>query len=337
MSDGGNASRRDFLKTCVAGAVAVGASDLAIAKKAVPAAAADKSKVVIARDEMLNGAGTSPDSARVQELLDRAMQSFFDARDPVTPWKKIVRPGEVVGLKVNTIAGPGLSSNRVWVDAICERLKQAGVKPSNIVIWDRTNRELERTGYHFSNDSNRERFLGTDTKDFGYEEEPASFGSVTTHLSKLLTRTCDCMINIPVLKDHEIAGIAGAMKNMYGVVDKPFLLHGNNCSPFIADLYAIPAIKDKFRLAICDAFTGAYNGGPMFSPQFTWKYNGLIVARDPVALDYTLWQTIERKRAEMGLESLEAVGRPARHIAIAADAQHRLGTNDPKRIALMEV
>jgi uncharacterized protein (DUF362 family) len=321
----------------VAGVVTVGVGHLAIGKKAVPAAAADKSKVVIARDEMLNGGGATPDSARVESLLDRAMQSFFGARDPVTPWKTIVRPGEVVGLKVNTIAGPGLSTNRVLVEAICERLKQAGVKPGNIVVWDRTNHELERMGYHLSNDSNRERYLGTDTKGFGYEEEPASFGIVTTHLSKLLTRTCDCMINIPVLKDHESAGITGAMKNMYGVVDKPFLLHGNNCSPFIADLYAIPAIKDKFRFAICDAFTGAYNGGPMFSPQFTWKYNGLLVARDPVAMDYTLWQTIEHKRAEMGLESLEAVGRPAKHIAVAADAQHRLGTNDPKRIALREV
>jgi uncharacterized protein (DUF362 family) len=336
MSDGGNASRRDFLKTCVVGAVALSASDLAIAKKAVPTAAMDKSKVVIARDEMLNGAGTSPDSARVGKLLDRAMQSFFGARDPVTPWKKSVHPGEVVGLKVNTIAGPGLSTNRVLIEAICERLKQAGVEPGNIVVWDRWNRELERTGYDVSNDSNRERFLGTDSKEFGYEEEPASFGSVTTHLSKLLTRACDCMINVPLLKDHEIAGVTGAMKNMYGVVDKPFLLHGNNGSPYIADLYAIPAIKDKCRFAICDAFTGAYNGGPMFSPQFTWKYNGLIVARDPVAMDYTLWQTIERKRTEMGLKSLEEVGRPPKHIAIAADAQHRLGTNDPKRIALIE-
>jgi hypothetical protein len=28
--------------------------------------------------------------------------------------------------------------------------------------------------------------------------------------------------------------------------------------------------------------------------------NGLMVARDPVALDYTGWQILERKRAEKG-------------------------------------
>jgi hypothetical protein len=61
------------------------------------------------------------------------------------------------------------------------------------------------------------------------------------------------------------------------------------------------------------------------------------VAKDPVALDYTAWQIIERKRAEQGLQTLEAVGRAPRFIATAADAHHRLGMNDPDRITLVEV
>ena len=61
------------------------------------------------------------------------------------------------------------------------------------------------------------------------------------------------------------------------------------------------------------------------------------MARDPVALDYTAWQIIERKRAEQRLKTLQAAGRAPRFIALAADARHQLGTNDPGRISVVEV
>ena len=335
MKDETGESRRDFLRNCVTGAIAAGVGGLAPLQPAW--AKSDKSKVVSARDAMLYGPSSTPDSSRVQKLLDNAMQSFYHASDPVTPWKKVVRPGEVVGLKINTLGGPMLSSNMVLVAAICERLKQAGVKASNIVIWDNTNESLERASYRVSNDGNKERVIGSDDKSAGYEEKSTVYASVNTRFSKLLTRTCDCMINIPILKDHSLAGVTLAMKNMFGVIHNPADLHGKDCSPYIADLNVLPEIKSKFRLVICDAMTSCYDGGPGFNPQYSWKHNGLMVATDPVALDYTGWQIIERKRKEAGLKSLAEVGRPPKYIAVAADAQHRLGTNDPQRIALVEV
>lgn len=72
-------------------------------------------------------------------------------------------------------------------------------------------------------------------------------------------------------------------------------------------------------------------------PQWTWPYNGLLVARDPVALDYTGWQIIERKRAEKGMKPLKEMKREPAYIATAADAHHRIGINDPKKIEVMEV
>jgi hypothetical protein len=61
------------------------------------------------------------------------------------------------------------------------------------------------------------------------------------------------------------------------------------------------------------------------------------VGEDRVAVDQTAWQMIERKRAEVGVPTLEAAGHPPRYIATAADATHNLGTNDPKRMHLMEI
>ena len=72
-------------------------------------------------------------------------------------------------------------------------------------------------------------------------------------------------------------------------------------------------------------------------PQWTWPYNALLVGTDPVALDYTGWQIIERKRAEKGMKSLRDLKREPIYIATAANSQHRLGANDPKRIEVVEV
>jgi uncharacterized protein (DUF362 family) len=332
-------TRRDFIKEGAIGALLAGAAPLSFADSRVnpPSAAGAKSKVVIARDPALYGASSIPDSARVQKLLDQAMQNFYESSDPVAPWKKLVRRDEVVGLKVNTIAGPGLSTHVVLVEAICERLKQAGVKPGNIVVWDRTTDELQRAGFTLSNDPNRVRILGTDSKNVGYDENVLSFGTVNSRLSNLLTHTCDCMINLPILKSHSGAGVTLAMKNMYGVNSNPDKLHGNNCCPGVADLNMLPPIRNKFRFVVADVMTGSYEGGPMYKPQFAWKYNGIMVASDPVAIDYTGWQIIERKRAEHGMKTLSQAGTPPIYISVAADPQHRLGTDDPDRMAVTEV
>lgn len=332
-------TRREFLRECAVGALVAGASPYAMANGRVQptTAASAKSKVVIARDAALYGAGSTPDSARVAKLLDAAMQNFAESADPISPWKKIVKPGEVVGLKVNTIAGPGLSTHVVLIAAICERLKQAGVKPSNIIVWDRWNHELEHAGYTISDDPNAVRIMGTDSKNVGYDDTELSFGVAKSRLSKFLTRTCDCMINVPILKHHSGAGVTLAMKNMYGVNNNPNTLHENSCCPGVADLYMLRPIREKFRFVVADCMTACFEGGPGFKPQYSWKHNGIMVATDPVAIDYTAWQIIDRKRAERGLKPLADSGTPPNYIAVAADASHRLGTNDPDRIALREV
>ena len=156
-------------------------------------------------------------------------------------------------------------------------------------------------------------------------------------LSKILTRECAMVIGVPILKDHSMSGVTFAMKNMFGVVDRPQDLHAGGCNPGVADLNCIPAVRQKVRFTIGDAMTSVYEGGPGFRPEHLWQPNALIVGEDRVALDQTAWGIIERKRAEMGLKTLEAAGRPPRYIATAADSAHGLGTNDPQKIHVLEV
>ena len=128
-----------------------------------------------------------------------------------------------------------------------------------------------------------------------------------------------------------------ALKNMFGVIHNPNKFHPDGCNPYVADVNMLPEIRSRLRLTILDATSACYEGGPAFKPEFTWRPNSLMASEDPVALDTVGWQTIERKRAEKGLKTLEADKRAPHYIATAADAQHRLGTNDPQRIALVEV
>jgi uncharacterized protein (DUF362 family) len=219
------------------------------------------------------------------------------------------------------------------VAAICERLQQAGIQAGDIIIWDRGSRDLQAAGFKLSNAPGGVRCFASDTA--GYEDATVRYGAVATRLSKILMQ-CDVVINMPVLKSHNLAGVTMAMKNMYGVISNPNAMHGTACNPYIADLNMIPEIRQKVRFVVGDMLTAQYEGGPTYRPEYTWNEDGLMVGEDRVAIDHVCAQIVERKRAEKGLGTLEHAGTPWYYIATAADAQHRLGTNDPARIALIE-
>lgn len=321
-------SRRDFLKGCVAGTVLARGEGKRFPFFVSP----EKPKVVLVRDQLLRSPGSGVDSGRLLQMLDRSMQSLYATDAPLAAWKKVIRPGEVVGLKVNGLSGVGMTTSVLLVASICERLGEAGVPPKDIVIWDRLNTDLESAGFHIDSRRDRIRTIGNDT--LGYEDELATFGGVGSRLAKTLTQVCDAVINLPVLKDHGIAGVTIALKNMFGAIHNPNKYHLNAGDPYIADVNMLPPIRQKVRLHICDATTAQYEGGPSFKPQWTWPFNGLIVSTDPVALDSVGWQILERKRAEKGMESLQALGRAPNYIATAANSQHKLGTTEPERIQL---
>ena len=332
--------RREFLKEVAAGAVLVGSgSKLGMAAMRGENAPAGKSKIVIARDPQLHGTvanpSAQPDEQRVQKLLDRAIAAYTGYSKPVAAWKSLVPMDKVIGLKVNGLGSKGIATHPALIMAVAERLQQAGVKPGNIIVWDQNRHFLESCGMTVNTDPSKMRAYSSDVA--GWDEEESTWGVARIRLTKILTRDCDMVINMPILKDHEGAGVTFAMKNMYGVVDKPYTLHANHCNPAVADLNCIPAIRKKVRFTIGDAMSSVYDGGPGFHPERLWYPNALLIGEDRVALDTIAWEMIERKRGEVGLPTLEAAGRPPHYIAAAADPSRGLGTNDPKRIQRVEI
>src|ERR1035438_6714413 len=260
-------SRRDFLTNCFAGAIGLAARDNALQLRAAESGPPpSKSRVSIAQDTQLRPSGEGVDFRRVLNMLDHAMQALFNADDPTHSWDRVIRPGQRVAVKVNTLGGRGLSSNVQLVEAICERLQGAGIRAQDIVIWDRDSAELERAGFHVRTSANQVQCFGTDR--VGFEEDLVSFGSAGSRLSKILTERCDVLINVPVLKDHDGAGVSIALKNMYGVIHNPNKYHPNGCDPYVADVNMLPAIRAKLRLHVCDATTACFEGGPGLKPEF---------------------------------------------------------------------
>jgi len=329
-------TRRSFLKRSLTVGSTVATLKMSSGRASVfPAASteADGSRVVIARDAKIRSEESGFDSASLAQLLDRALQASFRCDSPTEAWKKVVRPGEVVGLKVNCLGGRGNATHPELVEAIVESLRRAGI--TEIVIWDRQNSDLERARFKIAERGSGLRCFGNDV--LGFEDHLATFGKAGSLLCRTLTQVCDAVINLPVLKDHGIAGVTLALKSMFGAIHNPNKYHSNAGDPYVADVYALASIRQKVRLHICDGLNGQYDGGPSYMPQWMWPFNGLLVSRDPVALDYVGWKIIENKRAEVGMKSLRELKREPAYIATAADADHRLGTCDPRRIEPVEV
>ena len=138
MNSRSKTSRRGFLGLAGAVLAVVPRGSRAALRPATPDG---KSRVVISRDPQLRKPGAGMDPDRLLKLLDHAVQAFYDRDNASEAWRLVARPGEVVGLKVNCLAGRGISTNVPLVEAIAERLQQAGIR--DIVIWDRLNSDLE--------------------------------------------------------------------------------------------------------------------------------------------------------------------------------------------------
>jgi uncharacterized protein (DUF362 family) len=318
--------RRAFLRMAAAASLAVGW---------IPAWAgidSEKSRVIHISDPFFAKTGDMK-ALKLQGMLDKAVQLLTGANGADEAWRTLISPKDVVGIKVNCLAGRGLSTSPQVVEAIVRCLKRMGIAGEKIIVWDRTNRDLRSAGFSPGSPNNTCRCFGTD--EVGFANRLYENKSVGSLFSLILTDMCTAVINVPILKDHGITGVSIGMKNYFGTIHNPNKYHPYGGDPYIADLNSMQIIRKKERLIVCDCLRPQYNGGPAYNPKWNWAEGALLAALDPVALDYTGLTMIENKRKEHGMPSLENDKRFPQYILTAANTNH-LGFADPANIELVK-
>jgi len=331
-----DAGRRRTLAGLAAGAVA--SSALGRAAEAFlpgpqpgPKSASARPVVAVGRRAGLVTAGGAIDPTLLEQALGAAIARAAGEPTPLAAMRRLFKPTDVVGIKVNCLGGRGVSTRPEVALQLAAFLQAAGVPADRIYVWDRTDRELRAAGYAISS--------GPGVRVFGTNEDfdgrLVEWGPSASRFDRVLATELTALISCSVLKDHGLAGASLTMKNWYGVVHNPNKLHDDNCAPFIPHLVACPVIHDKLRLNVVDGALAQCHGGPGRVPRWAWPYGGFLVSTDPVAVDAVGRQVLEARRREVGLPPLAAEGREPGHIAGAAGLG--LGTADLARIERVDV
>ncbi len=337
-------TRRQFVTTTAVGAAAAYFAPALVFDPSHAFSAEMKSRVAMASHHNIVDSSEQINSKIIGTVLDETLIALTNTSSIQDAWAQIfphLQSTDVIGIKVNCI-NKRLPSHPEVAYAIAQSLEASlGVNPNNIIIWDRTGHELKQARYTLNTTGAGVRCFGTYERfriidkfsaDFiGYDESFAvDVGEGTkVHLSKILTEMSTYLINVPVLKDHSIAGVTLSMKNHYGSIDRPRSCHRGSCNPYIAKLNAASQIKDKTKLIVCDALYGMYDGGPYGAPQ--WINRQLVASTDPVALDYTGMTIIDQQRKKKRMSSVSG---KVRYLRSAANIG--LGNNDPQKIEVIE-
>ncbi|MGE4414989.1 MAG: DUF362 domain-containing protein, partial [Bacteroidales bacterium] len=272
-------------------------------------------------------------------------------------WRMFVSPEDIIGLKVNPVAGRLLTTSHAVTKSVVRQLEEAGIPRNNIVIWDRREMQLHETGYTQENYPGI-TIIGTECMDqkggfydnegklysqgridkehFFYANLEGEYDDYTipymvnggkySYFTNIVTQKVTKIINLPILKN---AGPTTTLclKNLsFGSVTNTGRLHQlwhETC----AYVCAFAPLRDKVVLNIADGITGCFEGGPSAKPQYICNYNMLLVGTDPVAVDRVGHDVVIAKRIGMGIQQ-EDKPSASRFLDLAQELNLGIGKRD---------
>jgi hypothetical protein len=297
------------------------------------------------------------------EMVKNGMLSLTDAKSLKDAWRVFFNDKDRIGLKVNPVAGPTLSTSVEVTKAIINQLVESGIPKENILIWDRREQELTDAGFTKENFSGI-KIIGTeyaDEKGSMYDPEGKLYGERRidkdwyywadceekydketipymvnegkySYFSKIVTQMVDKIINVPILKNAGTS-ITLCMKNLaYGAVSNTGRLHKQLWMETCAEVLAFPPLRDKVVLNIVDGIKGCFNGGPAANPQFFYNFNTILFGTDPVAVDRIGYEIMLKKRID---EKLQKQDIPRARIFMDLAQDLKLGVADLEKIKLI--
>ena len=319
------------------------------------------STIYFALDQNAMGPKMTPRYSMVSRMVAGLVCAVTGKPTPSEAWRLLIKPGERVGIRVSAGPGPVGGTHPAVAQAVVEGLVEAGIRPENIIVWDRRREDLEQCGYDKVAGLNLrwiEQGGGYDPRavvsasaigklvygDFAFKDSRNSLADIIgpkaqlnneSHLPVVLSRQIDKVINIPSLCDSYYTGVHGALAGMtLGILDnwRRFAKVEGYGGSALAEVYADDQIGKKVVLTLMDGMVLQYAGGPYPSPANCVVYSTLFASKDPVAIDSTALRLIDEQRL---LSKMPKASDDGDHVTEAA--QQGLGNADEKLITLKRI
>lgn len=272
--------------------------------------------------------------AAYAEAVERLIADFEIQTD------KTLQPGERrrVGLKIYTDSGAGLSTPPALVRAVIAALERRGFAAKQIFLVGLNQLRLRDCGYLPALSKGGNSFAEHpvfvlesgrfyDAQWFYDSPLPARFapGVLEQHaepelrgddpisadrksfLATPLFLEADFWINLPVYSDHPVLGINGALVNatLWNASNTGrFFRSPANAPAAVAEMAAIPELRESWRLTIVSLERYQFIGGPPFHSLYTASEPRVWLSADPVLLDSLMLERLNAERRRAGFRPL---------------------------------
>lgn len=279
--------------------------------------------------------------------------------------RKEVRKGERgrVGLKVYSDSGPGLSTPEALVEAVVRALEKRGYARNEVFIMGMSANSLRDSGflpplskraYDFHQVFVRSLDSGSYYHEKWFYDSPLPAKSAKywinvaeenpfpakneeelarkSYLPVPLLHEVDFWINLPCYSDHPVLGVNGALMNatLWNASNTTRFLNSPATAPVaVAEMGAIPELRETWTLNIVSLERYQYVGGPIFNSLYTVSEPYVLLSDNPVMLDSLMTERINEHRAKNGFAPL-----PQQMKILEFSEQLGLGDRD---IALMDL
>jgi hypothetical protein len=301
------------------------------------------------------------DPAVVHAMVNRLVLAVTGESDLARAWHSLVSPNDRIGIKISAAGGELFTTHRDIVDAIVDGLVSAGHARGSIVVWDRSLGGVKDAGYRPGAEGYQLKAIaprdGYDPKaiftspilgklvwgdlDFHFDRGTIPLlsdkeeSSDQSHFSRIVSSEVTKIINVPVMSDSEMNGVAGCLFNVtIPNIDnwRRFTQGSGYGRAIIAELYNHPLIGKKVVLNIMDGLIAEYAGGPQSQPNYAVHHATLLASKDPVAIDMVALKQIEEWRVKAHLPPIAPF---ATHVLYAG--QLGIGQADLNRVEIRNV
>jgi hypothetical protein len=269
---------------------------------------------------------------------EKEVETLFSTFEQATGKKLVPGPKKRVGLKVYADSGPGMATPVPLAKAVIAALERRGFQHQNIFLVGLNALRLRMTGYLPSLVSGETPFNGNpvyvlesgryyDPVWFYDSPLPQRFDPVfaakqtqdvansstkdedrKSFLATPLFLDADFWINMPVYTDHSTLGINGALVNatLWNASNTArFFRSPANAPAAVAEMSAIPELRQTWMFTIASLEHYQFIGGPFFNSLYTVSEPVIWLSRDPVIMDALMRDRMNEHRRQSGFQPID--------------------------------